>query len=47
MFTFGAITLIWTEQFTKKDLPLIPKAKKLGFESGTEYPVYFINLEEA
>jgi D-psicose/D-tagatose/L-ribulose 3-epimerase len=32
MFTFGVITLIWTEQFTKKDLPLIPKAKELGFD---------------
>ena len=32
MFTFGVITLIWTEQFTEKDLPIIPKAKELGFD---------------
>jgi D-psicose/D-tagatose/L-ribulose 3-epimerase len=32
MFKFGVDSLIWTEEFTEKDLPLIEKAKKLGFE---------------
>jgi D-psicose/D-tagatose/L-ribulose 3-epimerase len=32
MFKFGVDSLIWTEEFTEKDLPLIGKAKKLGFE---------------
>jgi len=31
MFKFGVDSLIWTEEFTKKDLPLINKAKELGF----------------
>jgi D-psicose/D-tagatose/L-ribulose 3-epimerase len=31
MFKFGVDSLIWTEEFTKKDLPLLEKAKKLGF----------------
>ena len=31
MFRFGVDSLIWTEEFTKKDLPLIEKAKALGF----------------
>jgi D-psicose/D-tagatose/L-ribulose 3-epimerase len=31
MFKFGVDSLIWTEEFTKKDLPLIEKAKSLGF----------------
>jgi hypothetical protein len=29
MFKFGVDSLIWTEEFTEKDLPLIEKAKKL------------------
>ena len=32
MFTYGIITLIWTERFTEKDLPIIKKAKDLGFD---------------
>ena len=32
MFRFGVDSLIWTEEFMEKDLPLIEKAKKLGFE---------------
>jgi len=32
MFRFGVASLIWTEDFTVKDLPLIYKAKALGFE---------------
>ena len=32
MFKFGVDSLIWTEEFTEKDLPLIEKAKKLGFK---------------
>jgi len=32
MFKFGVDSLIWTEEFTEKDLPLIDKAKKLGFD---------------
>lgn len=32
MFKFGVASLIWTEDFTVKDLPLIEKAKSLGFE---------------
>jgi D-psicose/D-tagatose/L-ribulose 3-epimerase len=31
MFKFGVDSLIWTEEFTEKDLPLIEKAKSLGF----------------
>ena len=31
MFKFGVDSLIWTEEFMEKDLPLIEKAKKLGF----------------
>ena len=32
MFKFGVHTMIWSERFTEKDLPLIEKAKSLGFE---------------
>ena len=32
MFKYGVHTFIWTEYFTEKDLPLIEKAKSLGFE---------------
>ncbi|MBN2240158.1 MAG: sugar phosphate isomerase/epimerase [Dehalococcoidales bacterium] len=32
MFKFGVASLIWTEDFTEKDLPLIEKAKSLGFD---------------
>ncbi|MCX5991816.1 MAG: sugar phosphate isomerase/epimerase [Chloroflexi bacterium] len=32
MFKFGVDSLIWTEDFGVKDLPLIEKAKALGFE---------------
>jgi D-psicose/D-tagatose/L-ribulose 3-epimerase len=32
MFKFGVDSLIWTEEFVEKDLPLIDKAKALGFE---------------
>jgi D-psicose/D-tagatose/L-ribulose 3-epimerase len=31
MFKFGVDSLIWTEEFTEKDLPLIEKARELGF----------------
>jgi len=31
MFTFGVDSLIWTENFLEKDIPLIKKAKELGF----------------
>jgi len=30
MFRFGVDSLIWTEDFTVKDLPLIEKAKQPG-----------------
>lgn len=33
MFKFGVDTFIWTENFTEKDLWIIPKAKELGFEA--------------
>lgn len=32
MFKFGVDSLIWTEEFTEKDLPLIGKARELGFD---------------
>lgn len=32
MFTYGVITLIWTERFSEKDIPIIRKAKDLGFD---------------
>jgi D-psicose/D-tagatose/L-ribulose 3-epimerase len=32
MFKFGVDSLIWTEDFTEKDLPIIEKAKSFGFE---------------
>jgi len=32
MFRFGVASLIWTEDFTVKDLSLIEKAKELGFD---------------
>ena len=32
MFRFGVASLIWTEDFTEKDLPLIEKARELGFD---------------
>ena len=32
MFNFGVDTFIWSEDFSEKDLPLIVKAKKLGFD---------------
>lgn len=31
MFKFGVDSLIWTEHFLSKDVPLIEKAKELGF----------------
>jgi D-psicose/D-tagatose/L-ribulose 3-epimerase len=31
MFKFGVDTYIWVEEFTEKDLPLLEKAKSLGF----------------
>lgn len=31
MFTFGVDSLIWTENFLEKDIPLIQKARELGF----------------
>ena len=32
MFRYGVSTLLWTENFTEKELPLIKKVKSLGFE---------------
>lgn len=32
MFKFGVASLIWTEDFSEQDLPLIEKAKSLGFD---------------
>jgi D-psicose/D-tagatose/L-ribulose 3-epimerase len=32
MFRFGVDTFIWSENFSEKDLWIIPKAKELGFE---------------
>jgi D-psicose/D-tagatose/L-ribulose 3-epimerase len=32
MFRFGVASLIWTEDFTVNDLPIIEKAKSLGFD---------------
>lgn len=31
MFKFGVNSLIWTEEFTEKDIPLLKKAESLGF----------------
>ena len=31
-FKFGVDSFIWTENFSEKDLWIIPKAKQLGFE---------------
>jgi len=33
MFKFGVNTFIWSEFFSEKDLPLIQKAKSLGFKA--------------
>lgn len=33
MFKFGVDSFIWTEDFSEKDLWIIPKAKELGFET--------------
>ena len=33
MFQFGVDTFIWSENFSEKDLWVIPKAKELGFET--------------
>ena len=33
MFRFGVSSFIWTENFSEKDLWIIPKAKELGFET--------------
>ena len=33
MFKFGVNTFIWTEYFSEKDLPLIQRAKSLGFDA--------------
>ncbi len=33
MFKFGIDSFIWSENFSKKDLWIIPKAKELGFET--------------
>jgi D-psicose/D-tagatose/L-ribulose 3-epimerase len=32
MFRFGVASLIWTEDFTVNDLPIVEKAKSLGFD---------------
>ncbi|HSW57392.1 MAG TPA: sugar phosphate isomerase/epimerase family protein [Dehalococcoidales bacterium] len=44
MIRFGVDTMIWTEAFSLKDLPLIEKAKTLGFsvlDINTSYPEKF------
>ncbi len=33
MFKFGVDSLIWSEDFSEKDLWIIPKAKELGFDA--------------
>lgn len=33
MFKFGVDSFIWSENYTEKDLWIIPKAKELGFET--------------
>ena len=33
MFKFGVDSFIWTENFSKNDLWIIPKAKEIGFET--------------
>jgi len=33
MFKYGVNTFIWTEHFSEKDVPLIERAKALGFEA--------------
>ena len=33
MFKFGIHTFIWSEYFSEKDLPLIDRAKELGFDA--------------
>lgn len=33
MFKFGVHTFIWSESFSEKDLPLIERAKSLGFDA--------------
>ena len=49
MLKFGVDTFIWSENFTKKNIPLIEKAKSLGFEvietfisKPQEYPVKLV-----
>jgi hypothetical protein len=32
MFKYGVASLIWSEDFSKNGLPLIQKAKSLGFD---------------
>jgi len=32
MFKYGVASLIWTEDFSKNGVPLIQKAKSLGFD---------------
>jgi len=32
MFKYGVASLIWTEDFSKNGVPLITKAKSLGFD---------------
>src|SRR5271170_3444294 len=33
MFRFGVDSFIWSENFSERDLCIIPKAKELGFET--------------
>ena len=33
MFKFGVDSLIWSEDFSEKDLWIIPKAKEFGFDA--------------
>lgn len=33
MFKYGVNTFVWTENFTEKDVPLIERAKALGFDA--------------
>ena len=48
MLRFGVDTMIWTEEFSIKDLPLIEKARKLGFsvlDINTSHPERFPTRE--
>lgn len=46
MYNFGVSTFIWTENFSVKDLWIIPKAKDLGFETLDIFIVHPENIPD-